>query len=91
MHFNVFSTGVKHGVASEVNVAHIVVEGSAMGAPRSFNIRLSHTASQTAIVAPLYSASLLDKATVGCFLQLQEIAPLPREKTNTDVDRQSAL
>ena len=26
VHFNVFSTGVKHGVASEVDVAHVVAE-----------------------------------------------------------------
>ena len=26
MHFNVFSPGVKHGVASEVDAAHVVVE-----------------------------------------------------------------
>ena len=26
MHFNVFSPGVKHGVASEVDVAHVVAE-----------------------------------------------------------------
>ena len=62
-----------------------------MGTPRSFKIRLSHTASQAATAAPLYSASVLDSATVGCFLLLQEIAPLSTEKTKPDVDRWSAL
>ena len=62
-----------------------------MGTPMFFRMRLSHTASQATTAVPLYSASVLDSATVGCFLLLQEIAPLPREKTNPDVDRRSAL
>ena len=77
MHFNVFSSGVKHGVAREVYAAHIIVED----ADRIHD----------GTAAPLYSASVLDSATVGFFLLLQEIAPQPRENTNPDVDRRSAL
>ena len=40
---------------------------------------------------PMYSAYVLDSATIGCFLLLQETAPLPREKTNPDVDHLSVL
>ena len=39
------------------------------------------------MVVPLYSASVLDNATVGCFLLLQVIAPPPSEKKNPDVER----
>ena len=65
--------------------------GSLMGKPRSFNILLSQTTSQAAMVAPLYSASVLDSATVGCFLLLHNTVPLPRENMNLDVDHLSAL
>ena len=93
VHFDMFSSGVEHGVLSEVDGAHIVVDDANRihKTPRSFRMRLSHTASHAATVVPLYSASMLDTANVGCFLMLQEIAPLPREKTNPDVDRRSAL
>ena len=65
--------------------------GSVIGTSKSFRISLSHTASQAATIVPLYSASVLANVTVGYFLLLQEIAPLPRENTNPDVDRWSAL
>ena len=45
--------------------------------------------SHAATAAPLYSASVLDKATVGCFLLLQVIAALPSENMKTLVERQS--
>ena len=64
--------------------------GSVRGTPRSFSMR-PHTTSHAAIAAPLYIATVLDNVTVGCFLLLQEISPLPREKKNPDVDDLSAL
>ena len=39
-----------------------------------------------AMATSLYSASVLDNATIGCFLILQEIAPLSSEKTKLDVN-----
>ena len=62
-----------------------------MGMPRSFTMLFSHMASHAATAAPLYSASVLDNASVGCFVLLQEITPLLREKMNSDVDRLSSL
>ena len=41
------------------------------------------------MAAPLYSASVLDNANVGCFLLLQEIALLSSEKANLDVEHRS--
>mgnify|MGYP000196815203 CR=1 FL=1 len=37
--------------------------------------------------APQYSVSVLDNATVGCFLLLHAIATLLRENVKLDVDR----
>ena len=54
-------------------------------------MRFKQTASQVVTAAPLYSASVLDNVTVGSFLRFQEIAPLPRDKTNLEVDRLLSL
>ena len=62
-----------------------------MGMLKSFNMHFSETALHATIVAPLYSTCVLDNATIGYFLLLQEIAPLPMEKTNLEVNRRSAL
>ena len=62
-----------------------------MGMPRSFKILLSQTTSHVATAVPLYSAPVVDNATIGYFLLLPVMAPLSREKTNMDVDRQSDL
>ena len=62
-----------------------------IGMPRYFNMLFSQTASHVAMVAPLYSAFVLDNANVGCFLLLHEVALLPREKKNPEVDRLSTL
>ena len=74
---------------SQVDVANVVaVEriGSLMGTPRSFKILLNQMASHAATMGPLYSALVLDIAIIGYFLLLHDMAPLPREKTNLDVD-----
>ena len=59
--------------------------------PRSFNIHFNQTTSKPTTTVPLYSAFVLNSATVGCFLLLQEMAPLLREKANPEVDHLSAL
>ena len=46
-------------------------------------------ASLLAMGMPLYSTSVHDNAMVVCFLLLQEIAPLPSEKTKPYFDHQS--
>ena len=73
MHFNVFSSGVKHGVVSEVDAAHIVVKDA--NRIRDGNAQVLQNSLEpynfiSATAAPLYSASVLDSATVGCFLLL---------------------
>ena len=62
-----------------------------MGTPRSFSINFIEMASQAATIVPMYSAFVLDNATIGCFLLLQDMGPLLREMTNPDVDRLSTL
>ena len=57
-----------------------------MGMPKSFNILFSQTTWYAVSATPLYSASMLDSAIVGCFLLLHDIPPLSREKLNPDVD-----
>ncbi len=46
----------------------------------------NQTTSHVTIVAPLYSAFVLNSATIGCFLLLQLIAPLPKENMKPLVD-----
>ena len=44
-------------------------------------------ASHVAAAAPQSSSTVLDNATVGCFLLLQAIATLPSDNANPDVDQ----
>ena len=53
-----------------------------MGTPRSFSIFLSHTASHATTAAPLYLASILERATVSCFLLLQEMVHFRGRRQN---------
>jgi len=46
----------------------------------------NQTTSHAIIVAPLYSAFMLDSATIGYFLLLQLTAPLPKENMKPLVD-----
>ena len=39
----------------------------------------------------MYSASVLDVATVGCFFELQEMSPEPRLNTYPEMDRRVSL
>ena len=54
--------------------------------PKSESNFYNQTTSHATIAAPLYSTSVLDNATVGCFLLLQLIAPLPKENMKPLVD-----
>src|SRR6266481_6239367 len=59
--------------------------------PRNFNRDRSQTASFAPWQLAMYSASVLDVATVGCFLELQEIMPVPRLKAYLDVERRVSV
>ncbi len=54
--------------------------------PKSESSLCNQTISHVAIVAPLYSASMLDNAIVGYFLLLQLTAPLPKKNMKPLVD-----
>ncbi|MFS7901638.1 hypothetical protein Hanom_Chr01g00002041 [Helianthus anomalus] len=58
---------------------------------RSSRIRLNQIAWQVAAVAAMYSASVLDNATVPCFLVLHVIAALPRENTLAEMLFRSSI
>ena len=45
--------------------------------------------SELALASALYSASVLDHSTMGCFLELQETRLSPRQTRNPLVDRLS--
>ena len=47
--------------------------------PSSRSRDWSYFTSATALASALYSASMLDRATVACFLQLQEIKLRPKK------------
>ena len=90
MHFYVLRASMEFGVLGELHATDVVtVDWDRIGnlTCKSCNSRLSHMASHVATMAPLYSASVLDKATVGWFLLLQAIAALPWENIKPDVDR----
>ncbi len=60
--------------------------GASTDCPKSESSVYNQTTSHATIVAPLYFASVLDNATVGCFLLLQLTAPLPKENMKPLVD-----
>jgi hypothetical protein len=60
--------------------------GASTDCPKSESSFCNQTISHAAIAAPLYSASMLDNANVGCFLLLQLTAPLPKENMKPLVD-----
>ena len=55
--------------------------GEDMSCPSSESKSLSQVASLAVWVPAIYSASVLERAMVGCFLELQLVAPPPRVKT----------
>jgi len=54
--------------------------------PNSFMNFVIHMASLVAYILAMYSASVVDRAIVGCHLLLQEMAPPPIMNTNPVVD-----
>jgi hypothetical protein len=60
--------------------------GTSTDSPKSENSFYNQTTSDAAIATPLYSASVLDSAIVGCFLLLQLTSPLPKENMKPLVD-----
>jgi hypothetical protein len=53
--------------------------GASTDCPKSESRFCNQTTSHATIAAPLYSASVLHSATIGYFLLLQLLAPLPKE------------
>ncbi len=60
--------------------------GTSTNCPKSESSFCNQTTSHATIVAHLYFASMLDNATIGYFLLLQLIAPLPKENMKPMVD-----
>jgi hypothetical protein len=60
--------------------------GASTNCPKFESSFYNQTTSHAIIAAPLYFASMLDSATVSCFLLLQLIAPLPKENMKPFVD-----
>jgi len=54
--------------------------------PKSESSFYNQTTSHVTIDAPMYSASMLNNVTVGCFLLLQLTTPLPKENMKPMVD-----
>ena len=61
------------------------------GAQRSFINRRNHTASCTAALSAMLSASAVDKATTDCFLDFQLTFEFATRNTNPDVDLRSPM
>ena len=59
------------------------------GAPNLKRRAHSHLVSAAALARALYSASVLDRATIFCFLQPQEIRLSPRNTQKPPIERQS--
>ena len=62
------------------------VVGLVRSRPSLVSNHLSHTASFAAWVAVMYSASVLDRAMMGCFLDDQLMAAPARMKMKLDID-----
>jgi len=54
--------------------------------PKSESSFSNQTTSHATVATPLYFASMLDNATIGCFLLLQLTAPLIKESMKPLVD-----
>jgi hypothetical protein len=57
--------------------------GASTNCPKSDSSFYNQTTSHATIIAPMYSASVLNSAIVGCFLLLQLTAPFPKKKHET--------
>jgi hypothetical protein len=89
MNLNVFRPCMKHWVLSQLNTAKVITIYDNLSLhmhPKSPSSLRNQATSHAAIAAPLYSASVLDKATVDCFLLLQVTATFPKENIKPLVD-----
>jgi hypothetical protein len=59
--------------------------------PSSCSKDWNHLISAAALARALYSASVLERATVAYFLQLHEMRFLPKKTQKLPVDRRSSL
>ena len=65
--------------------------GASGFSPSSVNSCRIHTFSWVAFDKAMYSASILDNATVGCFLELHVVAPPESIDTYPEIDRLSSI
>jgi hypothetical protein len=63
-----------------------MITKASIDCPKSKSNFYHQTTSHAAIATLLYSTSVLDSATVGCFLLLQLTTPLPKESMKPLVD-----
>jgi len=63
-----------------------MISGTFTNYPKSDSSFCNQTISHATIIAPLYSASVLDNATIGYFLLFQLTTPLPKENMKPLVD-----
>jgi hypothetical protein len=68
-------------------VSHRSIRGTGTGMPSSVSKDCNHESSATVFAKALYSASVLDRATVACFLQLQEMRLLLKKTQYPLVER----
>ena len=72
-------------------LSHQITRGDRKDKPSSFNKDLNHLISAAVLARALYSAYVLYRATVACFLQLHEMRFLPKKTQKLPVDRRSSL
>ena len=86
MHFNVVCPRVEHRVPSQIDTvtAHVV-------AVKRNWILDGYAQILENPLEPYGRLLFADRATVGCFSLLQDMASLPRENSNPEVDLLSAL
>src|SRR5277367_51819 len=63
-----------------------IVVGPLRSAESSERSLRSHMASFAACVRPTYSDSVLERVMMGCFFELQDIAPLPIKKAYPEIE-----
>ncbi|KAG0599654.1 hypothetical protein M758_12G169300 [Ceratodon purpureus] len=70
-------------------LSHMMVVASTWTHPTSPKSLRSQMTSLVLWLVAMYSASVVDKAIVGCLLQFHEMAPSPTKKTYPVVERRS--
>ena len=95
VHLNVLCLSMKDEVSTKMDTVEIVVVEQDWIVDGDVQILKTYPLKPYGFTCshhqPLYSASMLKRATIGCFLLLYNIALLPREKTISEVDCLSDL